>query len=244
MAIDFAMAVARRALLAVCAASFAAAQLPGMPGGPPTEARPVFKSAKLLECTVCKRVADELWKKALDLRETAPYKKPSEDMYFDAITEVCNPDKDLGEWITFLDITQADAGAPLRLEDQEYLGECRRECRTIAKACNTVVEEHREDMAESFYKRDASTKEKFANRLCNKWAKVCPAKPLKQKKLYAHPDEYWMPVDEEMYKMRKMQDMINTQANKYGKQPVQFVDPMSSAMFGHDEDDEWGMPDL
>jgi hypothetical protein len=53
-----------------------------------------------------------------------------------------------------------------------------------------------------------------------------------------------MPVDEEMYKMRKMQDMINTQANKYGKQPVQFVDPMSSAMFGHDEDDEWGMPDL
>ena len=234
------MAAARRALLAVCTASFAAAQLPGMPGGPPTEARPVFKSAKLLECTVCKRVADELWKKALDLRETAPYKKPSEDMYFDAITEVCNPDKDLGEWITFLDITQADAGAPLRLEDQEYLGECRRECRTIAKACNTVVEEHREDMAESFYKRDAASLEKFTSRVCNKWAGVCPHKPPKGKP-YEHPNEHWMPVDEEMYKMRKMQDMINGQATKYGKQPVQFVDPMQSAFFGDDDDFE---PDL
>ena len=126
--------------------------------------------------------------------------------YLDAITEVCNPDKDLGEWITFLDITQADAGAPLRLEDQEYLGECRRECRTIQKACRAVYDEHREDVAESLFKRDAASVEKFANRLCNKWGGVCPYKPAKSKTPYVHPDEYWMPVDEEMYKMHNGAD--------------------------------------
>ena len=226
-------------LLAVC--SVASGQLPGMPGGPPSEARPIFKSAKQLECTVCKKAMEEIWKEAMNLRETAPYKKPSEDMYFDAIMDICTPEKDLGEWITFYDIVQADAGAPLKLESQEYLGECRRECRTIQKSCRSVFDEHREDMAESLYKRDAATLEKFTNRVCNKWAEVCPYKPYKGKKPYTHPDEYWMPVDEEMYKMRKMQDMINGQATKYGKQPVQFVDPMQSAFFGDDDDFE---PDL
>ena len=47
-----------------------------------------------------------------------------------------------------------------------------------------------------------------------------------------------MPVDEEMYRMRKMQDVINDQATKYKKQPVQFVDPMQAAFFGDDEDFE------
>ena len=235
------MATARPWRLVLACASLVAAQLPGMPGGPPSEARPIHKSAKMLECTVCKKAAEELWTKAMDLRETAPYKKPSEGMYFDAIVDICNPDKDLGEWITFLDITQSEAGAPLRLEDQEYLGECRRECRTIAKACAGVFDEHREDMAESFYKRDAASLEKFTSRVCNKWAGVCPHKPPKGKP-YEHPNEHWMPVDEEMYKMRKMQDMINTQANKYGKQPGQFVDPMASAFFG--DDDDFEMPDL
>lgn len=60
-----------------------------------------------------------------------------------------------------------------------------------------------------------------------------------------------MPVDEEMYKMKKMQQVINKQAQKYGKQPVQvnassnvadrsraaqFVDPMQNAMFMDEED--------
>ena len=226
-----------RRLLVALIARTAVCQLPGMPGGPPTEARPIHKSAKDLECVVCKKATEELWKKALDLRETAPYKKPSEDMYFDAITEVCDPDKDGGEWIAFQDIVQTAAGAPLKLEDQGYLGECRRECRTIQKACRAVYDEHREDVAESLFKRDAASVEKFANRLCNKWGGVCPYKPAKSKTPYVHPDEYWMPVDEEMYKMRKMQDVINSQANKYGKQPVQFVDPMQGAFFGNDDDE-------
>ena len=119
-----------------------------------------------LGCTVCKLAVEEIWNEALRLREEAPYKKPSEDMYQDSIQQICDPIKDLGEWVAMYDITQSERGAPLRMEKQEYMCECRRECRTIQKACENIVNEHMEDMAESLYKRDASTLEKFSNRVC------------------------------------------------------------------------------
>jgi len=223
--------LARLALLAAATN----AQFPGMPGGPPADARPIFKTGKYLGCTVCKLAVEEIWKEALRLREEAPYKKPSEDMYQDSIQQICDPIKDLGEWVAMYDITQSERGAPLKMEKQEYMCECRRECRTIQKACENIINEHMEDMAESLYKRDASTLEKFSNRVCTKWAEACPSKTPKT---YLHPNEHFMPLDEEMWRMRRMQDVINDQAKKHKKQPVQFVDPMQSAYFGDDEDFE------
>mmetsp|Transcript_6819 Transcript_6819/g.9538 ORF Transcript_6819/g.9538 Transcript_6819/m.9538 type:complete len:228 (-) Transcript_6819:30-713(-) len=199
------------------------------PGGMPMEAKPIYKSAKALECLVCKQATEELWQQVEDATG-----KLHEDDLQDMATALCDPDSDEGEWILFYDVTQAEPGAPLKLERQEYLGECRRECRTIAKACRTVYDEYREDVAEALYKRSVSSLDRLKSRVCNKWANVCPTKPVPN---YEHPDEWWMPVDEEMYKMKKMQQMINKQAEKYGKQPVQFVDPMQSAMFMDEEDE-------
>ena len=104
-----------------------------MPGGPPADARPIFKTGKYLGCTVCKLAVEEIWKEALRLREEAPYKKPSEDMYQDSIQQICDPIKDLGEWVAMYDITQSERGAPLRMEKQEYMCECRRECRSLRR---------------------------------------------------------------------------------------------------------------
>ena len=230
-----AMAPSFRWLAAALLAATATAQFPGMPGGPPADARPIFKSGKYLGCTVCKLAVEEIWKEALRLREEAPYKKPSEDMYQDSIAQICDPIKDLGEWVAMYDVTQSERGAPLRMEKQEYMCECRRECRTIQKACENIINEHMEDMAESLYKRDAASLEKFSNRVCTKWAEACPSKTPKT---YLHPNEHFMPLDEEMWRMRRMQDVINDQAKKHKKQPVQFVDPMQSAYFGDDEDFE------
>ena len=160
------MAPSFRWLAAALLAAATNAQFPGMPGGPPADARPIFKTGKYLGCTVCKLAVEEIWKEALRLREEAPYKKPSEDMYQDSIQQICDPIKDLGEWVAMYDITQSERGAPLKMEKQEYMCECRCECRTIQKACENIVNEHMEDMAESLYKRDASTLEKFSNRVC------------------------------------------------------------------------------
>ena len=161
-----ATAMAPSFLAAALLAATATAQFPGMPGGPPADARPIFKTGKYLGCTVCKLAVEEIWNEALRLREEAPYKKPSEDMYQDSIQQICDPIKDLGEWVAMYDITQSERGAPLKMEKQEYMCECRRECRTIQKACENIINEHMEDMAESLYKRDAATLEKFSNRVC------------------------------------------------------------------------------
>lgn len=68
-------------------------------------------------------------------------------------TNVCDADTDEGDWIPMLDISQAEKGSPLKLEPQEYMGECRRECRTVMHACGKVFDEYREDMAEALYKQ-------------------------------------------------------------------------------------------
>lgn len=43
-------------------------------------------------------------------------------------------------------------------------------------------------------------------------------------------------IDEEGYKMRRMQHMLNKQAKDHGSQPVQFLDPMGSMFREHDDE--------
>ena len=77
----------------------------------------------------------EIWEVAESMRETAPYGKVGEEEYQELTEDVCDADTDMGEWMSMQDVTQAQKGASLKLEQQEHLGECRRECRTIEKAC-------------------------------------------------------------------------------------------------------------
>lgn len=95
-----------------------------------------------------------------------------EDDLIEMATHICDADSDEGDWIPMYDITQEEKGASVKLDKQEYMGECRRECRTIASACAKVFDEYREDMAELLYKKEPKTLEKFSSRVCTKWAKV------------------------------------------------------------------------
>lgn len=98
---------------------------------------------------MCKLATQEMWDQAAKAREVAPGGRLGEDDLQEMASEVCDPDLDGGEWITYYDITQSEPGASIKLEKQEYLGECRRECRTIVHACRGVYDEYREDVAES-----------------------------------------------------------------------------------------------
>lgn len=123
-----------------------------------------------------------------------------EEEFQELTFNVCDPDLDEGEWITMYDVVQhipgsgndeedggdldedseeavaaaagSTAGGRIAVEKQEYVGECRRECRTIQRACNNVLEEYREDLAELLWKRTPDTLEKLSSRVCTKWAKV------------------------------------------------------------------------
>jgi hypothetical protein len=128
-------------------------------------------------------------------------------------TSICDADSDEGDWIPMLDISQKAKGSPLKLEPQEYMGECRRECRTVMHACAKVFDEHREDLAEALYKQVPDSLEKLQSRVCTKWAKVCPAKAVAAS--YRRKDEYFMNMDEDSWKMRNMEKTMSKMTKKH-----------------------------
>ncbi|CAJ1394570.1 unnamed protein product [Effrenium voratum] len=156
----------------------------------------------------------------------------------EVLDAICDPDDNLGEWITFYDITQQDS--ELLLQQRDGVGECRRECSTLTHACRAVFDEYREDMTEMLFKhyRTETPKklsaEKFVSRVCTKMSKSCPAKSAPAG--FQHKDEQWLPVmDPDSYKMRKMQHALNKQSKDGVGAPVQFLDPMGPMMM-EDED--------
>ena len=60
-----------------------------------------------------------------------------------------NPSKDEGEWIAKIDLVES--GKALKLEEQEQLGKCGPECKTIQKAVEDILEEHDTDIAEKLW---------------------------------------------------------------------------------------------
>ena len=119
------------------------------------KARPMHKDVPYLECSVCKRSVEELWNLTDRVRKHAAdngLPKIGEDDLIDFATLVCDPDTDEGEWINMIDIVQDGPGSSVKLKQEEYMGECRRECRTIQHACNKVFDEYREDVAELLWK--------------------------------------------------------------------------------------------
>mmetsp|Transcript_22299 Transcript_22299/g.29162 ORF Transcript_22299/g.29162 Transcript_22299/m.29162 type:complete len:271 (+) Transcript_22299:19-831(+) len=199
--------------------------------------RPMHSDVQYLLCPVCKMAVEEVWKQTEAARAVAPYGKVGEDDLIDMATHICDADSDEGDWIPMYDITQEGKGSSIKIERQEYMGECRRECRTIASTCAKVFDEYREDIAEALYKKEPKTLEKLTSRVCTKWAKVCPAKPVASS--YLRKDEFWYPMDEDSWKMRNMEKTMNKLSQKAGSQQVKFVDPMGGMMMGSDGwDDE------
>lgn len=55
------------------------------------------------------------------------------------LESMCDPDSDSGEWITKIDLLEE--GSQLTLKPMGIPGECGSECRTIARSCETLMEE-------------------------------------------------------------------------------------------------------
>lgn len=207
------------------------------------------KSEPYIKCDVCKKAAGEAWSLVEKKAKAVPYGKIGEIEIGEIIESVCDSDDDNGEWMAFYDIVQNGTGKPLELIKQENFGECRRECTTVLHACRAILDEHRDDMTEMLFKhfrsadedgkpskkKDVLTSSKYTSRVCKKMSSACPGKTVPQG--FKHRDENWMPlIDEEGYKMRKMQYSMNKAARESGSQPVQFLDPMGSMFRSHDDE--------
>eukprot|EP00322_Chrysochromulina_rotalis_P010884 CAMPEP_0115836156 /NCGR_PEP_ID=MMETSP0287-20121206/4563_1 /TAXON_ID=412157 /ORGANISM="Chrysochromulina rotalis, Strain UIO044" /LENGTH=245 /DNA_ID=CAMNT_0003289633 /DNA_START=107 /DNA_END=844 /DNA_ORIENTATION=- len=153
-------------------------------------AMPIDKDIPYIRCSVCEMAMREAHKRVaelLSLDKPIPAKKRRfesssstgqlEGEVEDVLINLCNPGKRNGGWMTELDVVKM--GSRLTLENRGP-GYCRRECRTIAKVCDNLMEaladsDEDVDLGEILLKaaRDNIAVEATVSKVCTKLTGVC-----------------------------------------------------------------------
>ncbi|KAG0592287.1 hypothetical protein KC19_1G239500 [Ceratodon purpureus] len=160
-----------------------------------------------IRCRVCEILSKQLVRQVKEKRDKAAPKKITEFDIIDIAENICNMKKEESDWILKLDIVENKG--KLELVEQSVEGACKRDCKTIERACQEVMGEHDTDVAEYLYKA-GSTRAGLMKLLCRDLSKACVAKlpPLPK---YRGPEELFTPKvgkEAEMDKlMRTLQDV-------------------------------------
>ena len=137
---------------------------------------PLKDDLKYIQCSTCKLMVQEAARQAAALSSSSAV----EDM----LDKICDPEADgkegrskEGAWLSEYDTSKQ--GQALVLE-RKGPGYCRRECRTIAKACDTVMDKLEGDELASDVlaaamsgEKSASAAAAVAQRVCTKQLGVC-----------------------------------------------------------------------
>ena len=160
----------RLTCLVTVLAQAAHAQFDQMPKKP--KPAPLTDDVKYIRCETCKRMVTEAVRQAAEASSTSAI----EDM----LDKICDADADgkegrgsEGVWMSEFDVSKK--GQALVLEHKGP-GYCRRECRTIAKACDGVMEKlDSDELAEVLLSAANEHKSAgvVAQRVCTKMAGVC-----------------------------------------------------------------------
>lgn len=180
---------------------------------------PMKKDIPYIKCSVCQKMAAKAYEaiKAVVKKheeEAAARKarqKPTKKSQFAAspymgdmqseielvLDKLCDVEHDLGKWMAEYDIVKD--GPELRLIHYKP-GTCRRECRTMQKACEAVAEEIDEEIGEYVLKM-VEAGESVGNaivRVCNKLSKVCKKGATPPYKGRRQNEEFWPFTDEDV----------------------------------------------
>ena len=143
---------------------------------------PLKEDLKYIQCETCKAMVLEATRQAAELSSNSAV----EEM----LDKICDADLDgkegrtkEGAWMSQIDVAKATsgpyAGRAIKLEHKGP-GYCRRECRTVAKACDMVMDKLEADELARDVLAAASSSEKpqsaaaaVAQRVCTKQIGVC-----------------------------------------------------------------------
>lgn len=104
--------------------------------------------------------------------------KISEEEIINVVEKTCHPGKEEGEWIAKIDLVASND--ELRLIEKEDYGRCRRECQTIAKACEESIGDLDTDLGELLW-QDKLSMSKLINKICYSMSSSCTKNKLKFK---------------------------------------------------------------
>ena len=94
---------------------------------------------KYVRCDTCRYLVGAVHETVAAARKASKAKKLSEETIQTVIESVCDPTKDEGAWLKFLDMVETDAQR-IKVERQPEDGPCGSECKTLALACQQLLE--------------------------------------------------------------------------------------------------------
>ena len=208
--------------------------------GQPTKKRalPVVKEAKLISCDVCRTAVREMFAMHNNWREERG-KKITYNNILDITRGICLADTFYGRWMKYIDLDRSENGSRLILKKQEYIGKCRRECRTIENSCHKVFDDLDEtDTAAAIWKKKYS-EEKLEALICTKWTAACAHKLTREDMDYVKTqrrNEVFFEMDEDDAKVEQMMELVNSIEN--GAPPQVITDDDMTGGFSGDYDDD------
>lgn len=164
---------------------------------------PIYRLIDPIQCDVCRLVSEH----AFALFVEGPL---AEDVIQESVEAMCDPDSEDGEWIVFRDIVRI--GRKLVLQDMALPGLCGRECFTIRRACDTILESNDIFFASHIYKQrmspDGLTFDGLFDFLCIKQTASC--RPDRLRRLLSIPlppdagSEAFQPISEQQRSAQKL----------------------------------------
>lgn len=134
---------------------------------------------KYIGCAVCKEMIDQAFTKVAIARESAPYKKISEDDIETILGNLCNSEHTIGEWMKMNDIIEVKEGDIKYLELHKHQGQqkCKEECKSIEKSCRRFFDEE-VDMDElmTYLWKNKSDKDGTIDKACMQMTNRCTKK--------------------------------------------------------------------
>ncbi|KAL1530072.1 hypothetical protein AB1Y20_000994 [Prymnesium parvum] len=146
---------------------------------------PLDSDIPFLRCAVCQELALTLYGNVKRiLNEQVPTKAPKRRLETSSnlggveadvetmLSDICNPETFTGNWTRQFDVVKS--ANKLELKPMP-IGKCRRECRTIEKVCNGILDSLADDDLGEFVLNAAKTigASAFPQRMCSKLATVC-----------------------------------------------------------------------
>ena len=213
---------------------------------------------KYIKCGVCRKMVEIAHDKATELLEKRfkhKKKRKHEVVEFDGegavqefVEKMCNPLKPEGDWVGRIDLVQE--GTQLQLATQPSHGKCKKECRTIERACDDVLDAADTEFTEILYNaiKEGEPIDKVQRYICNRAAGVCKKKPppLTTRK----EDERFEPMTPEEKQMQDMQANLKDSGmsgTMYRREDLagmmDKLGDLTGGMEGGGEDDEEGSAD-
>lgn len=168
---------------------------------------------EFLKCDICKRVSTQLTNAILDARRTRPRNIVGEFEIVQIMDNVCKP-KNLttGAWTRQLDIIESianDGKKFLELSEPGGKQNCNRECATLAKSCDSLLEAEidADDLSAYLYRSQAAL-DNVEEKLCKKLTKRCVGTKKALPANHQRVNEDFSPMDERQEKAEELTAMM------------------------------------